>query len=228
MPSKNEDLHGNVPDESKVVLVLIDVINDLEFDEGDQLLEHALPMARKIVKLKKRAKEAHIPVIYVNDNFGRWQSDFTKLIGHCLRDGVRGRELAELLKPERDDYFVLKPKHSAFFSTTFDTLLAYLNAKTLILTGVAANICVLFTASDAFMRDYHLVIPADCVASNSPKENEHALRQMQRVLKADITPSDRLDLRKLQRHYGEGEPEVEHTSEPSRSAKTVDAKKAPG
>ncbi|MEJ7710323.1 MAG: isochorismatase family cysteine hydrolase [Pyrinomonadaceae bacterium] len=186
-------------------------------------------MAHKIAELKKRAKEARIPVIYVNDNFGRWQSDFTKLIDHCLQDDIRGRELAELLKPDKDDYFVLKPKHSAFFSTTFDTLLAYINAKTLILTGVAANICVLFTANDAFMRDYHLVIPADCVASNSPEENEHALRQMQKVLKADITPSYRLDLQKLQRYRRQEErPEVEQTSESSRSAKTVDAKKAPG
>src|SRR6185369_6580115 len=112
MPAKNEDLHGNAPDKSDVALLLIDVINDLEFEEGEQLLKHALPMARQIAKLKSRAKERGIPVVYVNDNFGRWRSDFTAQVEHCLKDGVRGQPIAELLKPGKDDYFVLKPKHS--------------------------------------------------------------------------------------------------------------------
>ena len=197
MPAKNEDLHGNVPDKAEVALLLIDVINDLEFDGGEKLLEYALPMAEKIAALKERARQAEIPIIYVNDNFGRWQSDFNKILKHCLEDDVRGKPLAERLRPEEDDYFVLKPKHSGFFSTTLDTLLEYLKAKTLILTGVAANICVLFTANDAYMRDFNLVIPSDCVASNTAEENEHALKLMEQVLKADTTPSDELDLEAL-------------------------------
>lgn len=199
MPAKNEDLHGNVPDKAEVALLLIDVINDLEFDDGEKLLRYALPMAEKIARLKKRAKRAEIPIIYVNDNFGKWQSDFSKLLKHCLETDARGKPLAELLKPDEDDYFVLKPKHSGFFSTTLDTLLEYLKARTLILTGVAANICVLFTANDAYMRDFNLVIPSDCVASNTAEENEHALKLMQQVLKADTTPSDELDLEELKR-----------------------------
>jgi nicotinamidase-related amidase len=194
---KNEDLHGNAPDEAPVVLLLIDVINDLEFEGGELLLEHALPMARRLAALKKRAKESGIPAVYVNDNFGKWRSDLSKLINHCLSDDVRGKQVVELLKPDQDDYFVLKPKHSAFFSTTLDTLLSYLKARTLIITGVAGNICILFTANDAFMRDFHLFIPADCVASNDAEENARALEQMKKVLKADITPSTELDLKHL-------------------------------
>jgi nicotinamidase-related amidase len=197
MPAKNEDLHGNVPDKAETALVLIDVINDLEFDTGELLLKHALPMARKIAALKKRCKQSGIPVIYVNDNFGKWQSDFNKILKHCLEDDVRGKPLAELLRPDEDDYFVLKPKHSGFFSTTLDTLLEYLKARTLILTGVTADICVLFTANDAYMRDFHLIIPSDCVASSRKEENEHALELMQRVLKADTTPSTELELEEL-------------------------------
>ncbi len=199
MPARNEDLHGNVPDKAEVALLLIDVINDLEFEGGDELLKHALPMAEKIAALKRRAKRAEIPVIYVNDNFGKWQSDFQKILKHCLEDDVRGQRVVELLKPDEDDYFVLKPKHSGFFSTTLDTLLEYLRAKTLILTGMAANICVLFTANDAYMRDFGLVIPRDCVASNIAEENEHALKLMEQVLKADTTPSEELDLEELKR-----------------------------
>jgi nicotinamidase-related amidase len=208
MPAKNEDLHGNVPDKSDVALLLIDVINDLEFADGELLLEHALPMAERLAALKKRARETGIPIIYVNDNFGRWQSDFNKLLKHCLEDGVRGQRLVEKLQPDEDDYFVLKPKHSGFFSTTLDTLLEYLQASTLILTGVAGNICVLFTANDAYMRDFNLIVPSDCVASNTPEENEHALELMQKVLKADTSPSTELDLEKLKRDAAR-EPEEE-------------------
>jgi nicotinamidase-related amidase len=197
MPAKNWDLHGSAPDQSEVVLLLIDVLNDLEFEEGELLLAHALPMARRIAALKKRAKRCGIPVVYANDNFGRWQSDLGRILEHCLEAGVRGREIAELLRPEEDDYFVLKPKHSAFYSTTLDVLLSYLGAKTLILAGMAGNICILFTAHDAHMRDYHIVVPEDCVASNTIEDNEHALAQLRKVLRVDTTRSDRLDLREL-------------------------------
>ena len=199
MPAKNEDLHGNAPDKSDVALILIDVINDLEFPEGDQLLRHALPMAERLVALKRRARAAGVPVVYVNDNFGRWRSDFTAQVEHCLEDGVRGRPVAELLRPDEDDYFVLKPKHSGFFSTTLDMLLQYLGVRAVVLTGMAGNICVLFTANDAYMRDLHLAVPADCVASNTEEENHYALDQMRRVLKADIRPSTELSFQTLAR-----------------------------
>ena len=189
MPSRNRNLHGSAPDKSDLALVLIDVINDLEFPEGDQLLRFALPMARAIAALAERARQADVPVIYVNDNFGRWRSDFRAQVEHCLNDNVRGEPIARLLRPREDDYFVLKPKHSGFFSTTLDVLLRYPEAQTVILAGMAANICVLFTANDAYMRDLHLMVPADCVASNTQRENDYALEQMRAVLKADIRPS---------------------------------------
>ena len=193
-PGRNADLHGNAPDKSPVALVLIDVINALDFDHGPALLEQALPMARNLARLKRRAKEAGIPAVYSNDNFGRWQSDLNQVLDHVLHDGVPGQPLAEILRPEKDDYFVLKPKHSGFYSTQLDLLLEYLGARTLILTGVQANICVLFTANDAYMRDYALVIPSDCVASTDAADAEYALEQMRVVLKAQVTASDELDL----------------------------------
>jgi nicotinamidase-related amidase len=194
MPAKNADLHGSAPDKSEIALLLIDVVNDLDFPEADRLLRSARPMARKILRLKERAKKAGIPVIYVNDNFGRWQSDFRRQVQHCLRENSRGHEIVSLLRPEEDDYFVLKPKHSGFFSTTLETLLRYLGSHTLIITGIAGNFCVLFTANDAYMRDYDLIIPADCTASNSPEENREALALMRKFLKADTRPSSKLRL----------------------------------
>ena len=216
MPAKNEDLHGNVPDKSNVALLLIDVINDLDFTGGEELLRHALPMARKLAELKRRAKQSGVPVIYVNDNFGKWQSDFNKILEHCLEEGARGRPVADLLRPEEDDYFVLKPKHSGFFSTTLDILLDYLGVKTLVLTGLTGDICVLFTAHDAYMRDFHLVIPSDCVASNDPGENEYTLEKMARLMDADTRPSNEIDFAELKR-LAKREPEPNPEPEPKRA-----------
>jgi nicotinamidase-related amidase len=203
-PPKNDDLHGNVPDESAVALLLIDVVNDLEFEGGDRILEQALPMAERLAGLKRRARELGIPAVYVNDNFGRWRSDLRALVAHCLDTDVRGRPVVERLRPDERDYFVLKPKHSGFFSTTLDTLLTYLKATTLILTGITGDVCVLFTANDAYMRDYHLVVPADCVVSIDPQDNTHALRQMHDALKADTTPAEELDMEALLRRARSG------------------------
>ena len=206
---KNDDLHGNAPDNSPVELLLIDVINDLEFAGGADLLRFAVPAAENIRRLKKRASQVAVPVIYVNDNFGRWRSDFKRIVTHCLRDDVRGRPIAELLAPSEDDYFVLKPKHSGFFSTALDLLLEYLGVRTLILTGIAGNNCVLFTANDGYMRDYQLLVPADCTASIDPAENENALRQMKTVLKADIRPSLEIDFSELLKPTGAAAPDLE-------------------
>jgi nicotinamidase-related amidase len=202
MPAKNEDLHGSAPDKSEVALLLIDVINDLDFPEAKQLLRYAGPMARKLLRLKERAKKAGVPVIYVNDNFGRWRSDFRRQVAHCLREESRGREIVSLLQPEEDDYFVLKPKHSGFFSTTLETLLHYLGSKKLIVTGIAGNFCVLFTANDAYMRDYDLIIPSDCTVSNTPVENRQALTLMRKFLKADTRPSARLRFVRAKKRRG--------------------------
>ncbi len=192
MPARNRDLHGSAPDKADVALLLIDVINDLDFPEADDLLRHARPMAERIAELKRRAKEAKVPVIYVNDNFGRWQSNLQKIVEHAAGPESKGREIVEFLEPDEDDYFVLKPKHSGFFSTTLDVLLDYLQVETVVIAGIAANICVLFTANDAYMRDFHVVVPRDCVASNTEETNRAALEEMAKVLKADTRPSDEL------------------------------------
>jgi nicotinamidase-related amidase len=189
-------------DRAATALILIDVVNDLEFDGGDKLLSNALPMAAALALLKRNAKASGIPVIYANDNFGRWRSDFVKLVEHCVQPDIRGQPVVRQLTPDDDDYFVLKPKHSAFYQTNLEILLRYLGAKTLILTGMAADICVLFTANDAYMRDYRIYVPSDCIASESRERNREAVALMQRVLKADISLSTHLDLDRLNLRVG--------------------------
>lgn len=177
------------------------MINDLEFEDAQEdaeaIKEPAIAAAHAIAALKQRCKAAGMPVVYCNDNFGRWRSDFREVVDRVLHDGVRGQALAEILQPAKDDYFILKPKHSAFFETTLDTLLEYLGTKRLVLTGITGDICVLITASDAYMRNYEVVVPKDCTASVTKEENEHALNYMDRVLKAEITASTEIDVSAL-------------------------------
>lgn len=197
MPVKSKDLHGNVPDAAGAALLLIDVINDFEFENGEQLLKLAMPVGKQIANLKSQAKRAGVPVIYVNDNFGKWRSDLNKIVAHCLEDGVRGEPFAKLVVPDEEDYFVLKPKHSGFYGTSLELLLKHVGARSLILAGIAGNNCVLFTANDAYMRDFQLFVPADCVVSQSEEENQYALKQMEKVLKADIRIGAELNLEEM-------------------------------
>jgi nicotinamidase-related amidase len=176
-------------------LVLIDVINDFDFPRAPALLRHALPAAQRIATLKARAEREQLPVIYANDNFGRWRSDFHQQIEHCLSKSGRGRKIVELLQPDDDDYFVLKPMHSAFFSTTLEVLLERLAIRRLILAGFATDICVLYTANDAYMRDFEVVVPSDCVASETIRQCRFALEHMAKRLKADTRTSDRIRFR---------------------------------
>ena len=195
--SRNLDKLNHAPDKAEVALLLIDVVNDLEFDGGEDLLPHALAMANALAALKHRVKVQGIPVIYANDNFGRWRSDFSKIVEHCLQSDMRGRPVVSRLRPDEEDYFILKPRHSAFFQTNLEILLEYLGAKTVILTGMAGDICVLFSANDAYMRGFRIYAPTDCIASESDERNREVLMLMQRVLKADTSLSTDLKLEQM-------------------------------
>ncbi|MFN3428432.1 MAG: cysteine hydrolase family protein [Candidatus Sericytochromatia bacterium] len=189
MPNQNPDLHGNVPDQCTVALLIIDMISDFAFEGGDRLLAATLPVAE--AGLKRRARAAEVPVVYVNDNYGKWRSDFQQQVNHVLAD-TPGRPVAERLRPDPDDYFVLKPKHSGFYATPLGLLLDYLGAKTLVLTGVRTESCVLFTANDAYMREFHLVVPPDGVATFN-EDHETALRVMERDMGARLLPCAHVD-----------------------------------
>jgi nicotinamidase-related amidase len=173
-------------------LLLIDVINDLAFKGSEALIQQAEPMAVRLASFKRRAARAGVPVIYVNDNFGKWRSDFRQTVAHCTRPSSPGRNVSMRLRPTARDYFVLKPKHSGFHDTTLDTLLRNLRTRRVIVSGIAGNICVLFTANDAYMRGLRILAPADCIVSNTSEDNDAALRQIKVVLKGNLTASDRL------------------------------------
>lgn len=212
--STEYNLHGDDFEPSAVALLLIDVVNDFDFPEGDRLLAAAIPIARQIVSLRHRAEQAGIPIIYANDNFGKWRSDFQAIVKHCLHHDAKGRELVNLLQPGPEHYFILKPRHSAFFSTSLEILLRRLGVQTVILAGVAGNNCILFTANDAYLRELNVIVPEDCIASNSPEDNSQALILMHQILKADTRPSSWLtesQLRDLAKQPDSAEPSSNET-----------------
>lgn len=178
---------------SRTALLLIDWINDFSFQGHEALLHAAKPAARATAQLARRARAQGVPVLYVNDNFGCWRSSFADVIEECRRGP--GREIVDLLHPEDDDFFVLKPKHSGFLHTPLELLLDDLGCGKLVLTGLAGNICVLFTAHDAHMRDFGVVVARDCVASNTGRDNEFALEQLATVIHAEVCDAADIALR---------------------------------
>ncbi|MBE4907792.1 cysteine hydrolase [Bacillus luteolus] len=171
-------------EDQRVALLIIDMINDFKFEYGKALAEKALPMSDSILKLKQQFKQQNLPVIYINDHYNLWQANLPRLLDHCLNK--QSEPILKKLAPQEDDYFLIKPKHSAFYNTSLETLLRELDIDTLVLTGIAGNICVLFTANDAYMRGYKLIIPSDCITSNDSRDNEYALLMMKNVLKAHL------------------------------------------
>ena len=192
-------VHGLLPDRSVSVLLVLDMISDFRFPDGTAVARAARRIAPHLAHLKERARAAGIACIYVNDNPGRWRSDSSALIAHCLRPNAPGSDIVERLKPIDTDYFILKPRHSAFYATPLAVLLEHLGAKRLILTGVSSHQCVLFTANDAHLRSYELIIPSDCIASPGTRENRFALTYFKSVLGARVAPARTLALKAMAR-----------------------------
>lgn len=163
-------------------LLVVDMLSNWDFKDAEQLLPGALRVAPVIAALKARCRQSGVPVIYANDNHGRWRSDFRQIVRMSLAKGCRGAAIGRGLAPTEEDYVVLKPKQSAFFGTPLDLLLRHLRVRKLILTGVSSDQCILVTAEEAGMRDYQVVVPRDAVASQTAEREEGALRHLGKVL----------------------------------------------
>lgn len=185
-------LHGNVRGKHKTALLVIDMLNDLEFKGGKELFPKALEAAKTLKNLLARARKAKVPVIYVNDNFGHWTSDFHAQIKHCLEKKARGAPIVQMLAPSPDDYYVLKPKHSGFYASPLALLLEYMGTENLIFSGLTLESCVYFTAADAYLHDYKITLVADCLVSKSASLKRSALIVMQESLKARVRNSTSL------------------------------------
>lgn len=197
-------LNGNAPARSDAVLILVDVINDLDFPNNRELVHNSWQLAKAIARLKLRCKRAGIPAVYVNDNYGKWRSDFSAVLKHSLRKDSPGREMVRLLAPEPDDYIILKPKHSAFYATPLETMLTYIGAHNTIVAGLTTNACVLLTVAELYVREHTLFVPQDCVRALNRTDHQKALQLMKDSYGANTTLSSRIPLTRLFKTRPEG------------------------
>jgi nicotinamidase-related amidase len=181
---------------ARTALLLVDVINLFDFPQGGAFARRALGPARQIRRLRDRAHASGVPVIYVNDNWGRWRSDFKAIVGDCSRPDRPGAPIAALLAPTPRDFFVLKPHLSGFHDTPLDTLLQGGGVQTLVIAGFAADNCVYFTAAEAHMRDYTVLVPSDCCASEEDDERRHALTKMRKLFGAGTVSARHIRMRR--------------------------------
>jgi len=178
-----------------VGLLIIDMINDMAFPGAEALRPKAERIANVILALRDQADRLKVPVVYVNDNDGQWHSEKSKIVEACSRPDVPGCAMVRKIAPRDDDYFVIKPQFSGFYATNLPVLLPSLGVSRLIITGIAADICVLFTAADAHMREYALWVPGDAVASEGDDRAQWALDTMQNSMGAITTKTGDLRLK---------------------------------
>jgi nicotinamidase-related amidase len=176
---------------SATVVLILDMLSRFDFPDGAATARAATTIAPRIAKLCERARRARIPVIYANDNPGHWRSDSEALLRAVGADDSRGRAVLERLRPEQGDYLVLKPRHSAFYATPLEVILESIGAKKLVLTGVSSHQCVLFTANDAHVRSFEIVVPSDCIGAPTAAQTKLALSYFRKALSARITTQAR-------------------------------------
>ncbi|MGA4544158.1 isochorismatase family cysteine hydrolase [Uniformispora flossi] len=174
----------------KTAVLVIDMINTYEHKDAERLVSsvrETLPAMRRLIR---RARDAGTDVIYVNDNFGRWRSDHREFLAACL-DGPHG-DLVRPIAPDPESMFVVKARHSAFFQTPLEYLLDRRGVQRVVLCGQATEQCVLYSAIDAHVRHFRIVVPRDAVAHIHPDLADAALRMIELNLDARVCPEDQV------------------------------------
>ena len=189
--STEKQTKNNAASPANTAVLVLDMISDFRFEDGEKLYPHAVKAAAAIASLKSRAKEAGMPVIFVNDNFGKWNEDFHSYTDSIRKSSEKGRKIIDMIGPDEGDYHILKPQRSAFYATPLGVLLMTLDISKLVFTGVTTDICILFSAHDAYMRGFHVSVPSDCAAAIDKAYHDDALRFVERVIYADTRPGVR-------------------------------------
>lgn len=172
-------------------LLILDMVNRFDFEGAEALEPRALEAARRIDRLRQEFRDRGWPVVYVNDNFGEWHSEPSRLVDRALE---KDNPVTELLRPAADDFFIIKPQFSGFYATNLPVLLPQLGVSRLVLSGVATDICVLFTAADAHMREYDLWVPNDAVAAENDERGRWALEIMDQSMGAQTAATSEKSL----------------------------------
>ena len=174
-------------------LVVIDMLTTYDFPDAEKLVPSAADVVPNISSLIARAQDEDVPIIYVNDNYGDWNSSIQELWDNAI-DG-KHPELVEPIKPPDDVSFVIKARHTVFYGTPLEHLLKSEEIGRLVLTGQVTEQCILYSALDAYVREIEVAVPADAVAHIHENLGSAALDMMERNMDADVSPAEEIALR---------------------------------
>jgi len=168
----------------KSAVIVVDMLNAYEHDDADRLVESVERVVEPIAGLIGRAAEQGVEVIYVNDNYGDWNSSSEDLARRAL-DGRRP-DLVEPLLPPDGANFVIKARHTIFYMTPLEYLLSQRKIGHLVLAGQVTEQCILYSALDAYVRHLEVTIPTDGVAHIHEDLAQAALKMMERNMRAEL------------------------------------------
>jgi nicotinamidase-related amidase len=166
-------------------LLLVDMLNPYEHRDADALAESVGKVVPAIARLADRARESGALLVYVNDNYGDWNSSAGELAKRALEG--RRPELVEPILPRGEESFVIKARHSVFYATPLEYLLELEGIGRIVLSGQVTEQCILYSALDAYVRHFRVAVPKDGVAHIHPHLADAALEMMSRNMDAEIT-----------------------------------------
>jgi ureidoacrylate peracid hydrolase len=181
----------DILDPVRCLLAVIDVQNDFCHDEGAfARMGHPVRLAAAVVPSIRRAldlaREADVPRVFVRVVHSPWTDDpawtLRGAAGSIIdldrvpvaREGTWGAEFFEL-EPDPDARVMTKHRYSAFAHTPLELYLRARGATTIVLAGVATNVCVHATARDGLHAGFVPVVLEDACASHSAKAHADAL-----------------------------------------------------
>ena len=184
-PSRHRQSEGGGP-----ALIVIDMLNQYKHEDADRLAANVEPAVPAIRVLLDRSRDEDVPIIYVNDNYGDWNTSAEEL----GRQALEGRhpELVEPILPPEAASFVIKARHSIFYEKPLEYLLDRTGIDRLVLAGQVTEQCILYSALDAYVRHFEVVVPPDAVAHIHPSLGKAALEMMQRNMSAELTEAAQL------------------------------------
>jgi nicotinamidase/pyrazinamidase len=166
-------------------LLIVDMLKDFVEDDGALKVEGAKEIVPFIRGFRAGFKKEGAPVLYLCDSHKKNDPEFELWPPHCI-EGTKGAEIVDELKPDEDDYIIKKTTYSGFHGTNLNEVLQKLNVDTLYITGVAMNICVHYTAADARMYGYNVIIPLMGVKGLTKEDEEYMKKQFTNVLKIKL------------------------------------------
>ena len=177
----------------KTAVLVVDMLNAYDHEDADRLAESVRTAVPRITALIERARADDVPVIWVNDNYGDWNTSAAELSQNAL-DG-RHPDLVEPLLPGDDDPFVLKTRHSVFFSTALEYLLESSDVGRIVLTGQVTEQCILYSAVDGYVGHFEVAVARDGVAHIYEHLAEASFEMMERNMHAEVAAAGEIDLK---------------------------------